>query len=739
MNPLQRAATIRKASYLGAILVLFTASMFWRGAIPLPLSRAAGPLRWASERTIASQATRLEVSELDEREGEAEITGSALRLSLTGSRGIAVTALWLSAIDKQKRNDFHEFETRVRMVTKLQPNFITPWIFQSWNIAYNVSVEMQGSGDMYFYIVRGIQLLAEGERRNKRSPDMRYQIAFYYQNKFGVSDNVEVLRCLYDLSCIPPERRKKELFYETDPATGALKFKYAAFEEFCKDHPHLVRRLRGEDQRYTGDKRAAEKLRKPTPEDVVQFLADNYRVPARYKEQGRESLGDELLPTDAQFPVLPPKFAESDEGHPGMNTTTDLSPDVGGYFTAFKAARAWFSYSLLLLPPQMKDAQGIPVPGPATRPGQFGHDPSKHRVPRLPALVIFRQGAPRAQSYQAEMEQKEGWFDEGWTIDDPQDQPQRWWFPDDPENPTRARGVVVGTGRTWSLEEWRKAAELWDRHGRDYGLLFTDPQARLQTLRARVGNPNEIPQDLSPEQYDDPAFRERYVAKTGLEFFASNRQVTNFPFFSATSAAESWVDGPRSTAAARKALWKAEQARKIGNPNAIALYRSALEEWKEVLKSNIDFLRQERIEEETLEAELTYQRMLRQDDERVREYANELARRSAAVVPFLTTPFPRGGGSDPLWTKGNRDKLLRYVAEEVRGEPFSSPFLALTPDGKPDLPKDGLDWFRPGLREQVLVKQGVTPQQQQTAPPGPGDPNAPVPLPPKERNLSEGR
>ena len=39
---------------------------------------------------------------------------------------------------------------------------------------------------MYFYIARGIELLAEGERRNQRSPDMRYQIAFYYQNKFGV-------------------------------------------------------------------------------------------------------------------------------------------------------------------------------------------------------------------------------------------------------------------------------------------------------------------------------------------------------------------------------------------------------------------------------------------------------------------------------------------------------------------------------------------------------------------------
>ena len=45
-----------------------------------------------------------------------------------------------------------------------------------------------------------------------------------------------------------------------------------------------------------------------------------------------------------------------------------------------------------------------------------------YRVPRQPLMIIFRQG-PRVQSFQAEMEQKEGWFDaEGWRIDDPSDQ-----------------------------------------------------------------------------------------------------------------------------------------------------------------------------------------------------------------------------------------------------------------------------------------------------------------------------
>ena len=531
MNPLQRAAAVRKAIYFAAILALFTVSMVWRGMIPVPLgtsaARAAEPFRWAANHTVQSQAERLEVWEQDPTEGEAEVSGSALRLALTGSRGIAVTALWLSAIEKQKRNDFHEFEDRVRWVTKLQPNFITPWIFQSWNIAYNVSVEMQGNSDMYYYIARGIQLLAEGERRNKRSPDMRYQIAFYYQNKFGVSDQVETLRCLFDMSCMPPSQRNPANLL--DPTTKEVN--RAEFRKFCEKYPHFVRRLRGEDA-ASQDKRAREKLHAASPEEVVQFLIANAEVPTRYKGQT-----DDLADADKQFPVLPPKFAEGpDEANPETATPDDYAPVVG-YFSAFKAARAWFSYSLLLLPPPRTDAQGEPLPGPPPQPGEYGYDPSKYRVPRLPMLIIFRQGAPRAQSFQAEMEQKEGWFDgDGWRLDD--------WFP------SVRQGVVVGEGRAWSLIEWQRAADMWRRHGTANALLLSDRRlANLQRLAAEAA---ALPANPTPDMLADDAIRNRYLAREALQFYYSNRSTTNFPYFLAAAQAE---EKP-ATVQARKTLWR---------------------------------------------------------------------------------------------------------------------------------------------------------------------------------------
>jgi hypothetical protein len=170
MNPLQRAAVIRKVWYLAAVLCLFTLSMFWRGIIPIPL---AGTARAAEGRTavqrvadtlsantILNKSRALDLRELEQ--GEAELTGNMVQVAAVGLRGPAITYMWYQIMDYQKRNDFHKMEPLINWVTRLQPHFLTPWLYQSWNISYNVSVEMQGSGDMYHYIARGISLLAEG-------------------------------------------------------------------------------------------------------------------------------------------------------------------------------------------------------------------------------------------------------------------------------------------------------------------------------------------------------------------------------------------------------------------------------------------------------------------------------------------------------------------------------------------------------------------------------------------------
>lgn len=743
MNPLQRAAFIRKVYYISAVLVLFTLSMFWRGIIPIPLSGSAraaesrGGIQRAADRlnsyAILNKARSLDLRELEQ--GDVDIAGSSMQLglSLVGSRGAATSYLWYMAMDKQKRNDFHEMEQLIQLVTRLQPHFLTPWIYQSWNISYNVSVEMQGSGDMYHYIARGIDLLAEGERRNNHvyeganvgSPDMRYWIAFYYQNKFGVSDQVEVLRCLFELSCMSPDERNPDAYI--DKQTSAVDL--AKFREFCRKYPHLVRRLRGEDPKGAGSdeltrKKVQEALKCPTPEIVIQFLRENRDVPSRY-ESARK-----LADPERQFPVLPPKFNEGpNEAHPGSGEDV-----INDDFTAYLAARAWYVYSLAPVPPNPLDSYDEPLPSgsprPAARIGEIRpgeYDPFRYRVPRQPMLIIFRQGPPRSQTAHAEQEQREGWFDnEGWRIDDPgEGDAGKWWFPD-PEAPAgslRPLEFVVGRERDWSLDAWQKAAQMWTKHGQENGLILSNE--RLQRYEgAAQGGGASMPADPNEQELVDLAARRRYEAKAALFYYGSNRSVTNFAYFLASSQAEA----QRETVNARKLLWQAEQARKLGRTfKAIELYEKGLKEWKGVLARNPDFHRpdrSDRTEEETAEYEMAYVRLLVQDDQRVRDRANEWARQItfslvAAGKAFPCQLFP----ADPKlldqtrnWKTDALEGLKLYVAAE-EFSPFAK--VISEADGVSDRARLGTPWVREGVKNNVRT---ITDMMRGPRPPAPSKP-----------------
>ena len=106
-------------------------------------------------------------------------------------------ALWSWALDAQKKSRWNELELYVHWLTRLQPHFISPWPFQSWNMAYNVSVGNDQDKDKYFYISRGTQMLEEGERQNRHHPMMRFHIGFYQQHKICKSDTQNVLRPPY--------------------------------------------------------------------------------------------------------------------------------------------------------------------------------------------------------------------------------------------------------------------------------------------------------------------------------------------------------------------------------------------------------------------------------------------------------------------------------------------------------------------------------------------------------------
>jgi hypothetical protein len=135
--------------------------------------------------------------------GEAAIgqidTGSfMMKLFLLGGfRGIVADLLWLRAEENKRDHDWDRLKTTVELITKLQPHFLSIWTFQGWNLAYNVSVEWDAPEDKYEWIKQGIQFVQEGVNKNKRSPDLIWDTAWFYYHKFGFADEAIILRRVF--------------------------------------------------------------------------------------------------------------------------------------------------------------------------------------------------------------------------------------------------------------------------------------------------------------------------------------------------------------------------------------------------------------------------------------------------------------------------------------------------------------------------------------------------------------
>ncbi len=582
-SPYQQQAFQRKLFYLGAVVLLLLASLLWRKYV------------------VEAQAQELALTE--QSRGDVELVGSAVRLGMSGSRGLVTCALWIGAIEKQKKNQWNELELIVRSLTKLQPHFITPWLFQSWNLAYNVSVESDRIRDKYFYVSRGVQLLAHGERQNRFHPDLRREVGFYTQHKVCQSDENNTMRSLFQLSCIAPADRDPDVLAKRDERGRILEINWPEFEAFCKAHPHLVRRLHSPPLPYDV-RREHRKFRCATAEDVIEFLADNMNVPSLFvdKEQSAKDFEQRKHKENDldRFPVLPEQATEIDPGEwTQAKMVRDAVPDD---FDAYQVARAWYTYSQEPLPPPAA------IPGDSEKPT----DRVRQRLPRAMSSVIFRTAPARAQTYIAERLQEEGWYDnEPFAI--------TGWFQTGPFSADRP--VEVGGGRVvWSREAWERSRQMWREMGLRNHLMFEeafqqkDMEDRAQAFRKAFGLGPYDPLPLGdPPNLDEEQKRNLFAARFMLDY-AGARSRSNFHHFWVRSGVESQM----KTVTARKRIYQAEQLRLVAQAPLQALeqyeHPESLAAWKQILEDprNLDFREDSLLQEWTYDVQLKYLRLYRQ-------------------------------------------------------------------------------------------------------------------------------
>lgn len=119
-------------------------------------------------------------------------------VALGGFRGLIANALWLRLSDLQEEDRYFEMVQLADWITKLQPRMVAVWQFQSWNMAYNISVKFKSHEDRWHWVKRGVELLRdEGLQYNPNETRLYRDLSWLYQHKIGA--NLDDAHMLYKL------------------------------------------------------------------------------------------------------------------------------------------------------------------------------------------------------------------------------------------------------------------------------------------------------------------------------------------------------------------------------------------------------------------------------------------------------------------------------------------------------------------------------------------------------------
>ncbi len=149
-------------------------------------------------------------------------------------RGLVVDILWLRADRLKQSGQFFDAKQLADWITIMQPRLVSVWEFQSWNMAYNISVAIPNTEpeQRWQWVRNGYELVRDrGLELNPNSILLYRQIAFIFQHKIGsVADDVH-------------KYYKLQLAAEMEPLLGSADEKY--FEALAKA-PKLWEQIAGD-------------------------------------------------------------------------------------------------------------------------------------------------------------------------------------------------------------------------------------------------------------------------------------------------------------------------------------------------------------------------------------------------------------------------------------------------------------------------------------------------------------
>jgi len=109
-------------------------------------------------------------------------------IAMGAFRGLVVDVLWMRADHLKEQGQFFDAKQLAEWITILQPRFAQVWVFQAWNMAYNISVAIpaEQADQRWMWIKNGYELLRDRAiPLNPKAISLYTELARIFQHKIG--------------------------------------------------------------------------------------------------------------------------------------------------------------------------------------------------------------------------------------------------------------------------------------------------------------------------------------------------------------------------------------------------------------------------------------------------------------------------------------------------------------------------------------------------------------------------
>ena len=111
-------------------------------------------------------------------------------VGLGGFRGVVSEVLWIRATTLQEEGRYFELVQLADWITSLDPRAAESWVFNAWNLSYNVPAMLPDHRSRLNWVKAGIDLLKDKAiPANPDTPRLYRELGWLYQNKVGSDDD----------------------------------------------------------------------------------------------------------------------------------------------------------------------------------------------------------------------------------------------------------------------------------------------------------------------------------------------------------------------------------------------------------------------------------------------------------------------------------------------------------------------------------------------------------------------